>query len=349
LKAGRDPGYGRAVGSELRLALVGCGAIAEWHWNAIRAAASRTRVTACIDPSAERAAALAARTGGTAFASLTATVTARAADAVAILVPHHLHEPLAREAFDAGLHVFLEKPMATTLEACERILAAAHAARTVFMLAENAQYWPGVVRAKELLDAGAIGALVTARAWSCTPPTGRFFEGERPWRQSAAAAGGGVAVDTGSHFLRPLRMWCGDLVEVVAVTAKRDPAMEVESLCRALCRFESGLVASFDALLANVSGTTVPRFQVTGTTGELVVDGAEVRLYDATGGAGTVVGRSDYLASYEGEWRDFESAVLDGTPLAASPEYGVGELRAALAMYRSSESRQWEPVTPHRT
>jgi predicted dehydrogenase len=56
------------------------------------------------------------------------------------------------------------------------------------------------------------------------------------------------------------------------------------------------------------------------------------------------MGPSDYRKSYEGEWRDFETAVLDGTPLAASAEYGLGELRAALAMYRSAASRRWEPV-----
>lgn len=128
------------------------------------------------------------------------------------------------------------------------------------------------------------------------------------------------------------------------MTARLDPTMEVESLCRALCRFRSGLVGSFDALLAAVPGTAVPRFQLTGRDGEIVIDGAEVRRYDATGGAGTVVGRSDYLASYEGEWRDFESAVLDGTPLAAAPDYALGELRAALAMYRSAASGRWEPV-----
>jgi predicted dehydrogenase len=81
--------------SEVRLALVGCGAIAEWHWNAIRAAAPRARVTACVDPSADRAAALAETTGGAPFPSLAAAVAANAADAAAILVPHHLHEPLA--------------------------------------------------------------------------------------------------------------------------------------------------------------------------------------------------------------------------------------------------------------
>jgi predicted dehydrogenase len=328
--------------TNLRVALVGCGAIAEWHRAAI-AATARTRVTACVDPDAGRAAALAEKTGGTAYASLAAALAADAADAVAILVPHHLHEALATEAFAAGRPVLLEKPMATDLAACERILAAARAAGTVFMVAENAQYWPGVLRARELLAEGAIGTLVTARAWCCTPFMPEFYA-PGGWRFSVASAGGGVAVDAGSHFLRPLRMWCGELADVVAVTGRPQVAMEGESLCRALCRFESGVVASFDALLAVAAGARVPRFQLTGTAGEIVIDATEVRLVPATGGAGTVVGESGYLASYAGEWRDFEAAVLDGTPLAAGPESSLGELRGALAMYRSAASGRWERV-----
>jgi predicted dehydrogenase len=48
--------------------------------------------------------------------------------------------------------------------------------------------------------------------------------------------------------------------------------------------------------------------------------------------------------SYGAELDDFANAVLHGTPLAAPPEYALGELRTALAMYRSSESGQWEDV-----
>ncbi|MEO8605960.1 MAG: Gfo/Idh/MocA family oxidoreductase [bacterium] len=327
----------------LRLAIVGCGAIAGWHWKALQAAAPRTRVTACVDPDVARANALAATTGGTAYASLGAALAADAADAVAIMVPHHLHEVLACEAFAARRHVFLEKPMATDVDACARIVAAARAAGTVFMLAENAQYWPGVVRAKELLVSGAIGALVTARAWCCTPFMPEFYASDG-WRFSLAAAGGGVAMDAGSHFLRPLRMWCGELEQVVATTARSQADLQVESLCRALCRFDSGLVASFDAVLAVAAGATVPRFQLTGTAGEIVIDAAHVRLYGPSGGAGEVVGSSDYLQSYEGEWRDFEAAVLDATPLAAPADYALGELRGALAMYRSAASGMWERV-----
>lgn len=71
----------------------------------------------------------------------------------------------AVRAFAAGKHVVLEKPMATTLDACDRILAAAKEAGTVFMIAEQSQYWPGVVQVQQLIRGGAIGEIITAEAF----------------------------------------------------------------------------------------------------------------------------------------------------------------------------------------
>jgi predicted dehydrogenase len=208
------------------------------------------------------------------------------------------------------------------------------------MVAENAQYWPGVVRAAEILTAGAIGTLVTARAWCCTPFMPQFYAPDG-WRFSVASAGGGIAIDAGSHFIRPLRMWCGELDEVVAVTGRPQSAMEGESLCRALIRFTSGIVGSFDAMLAVASGATVPRFQLTGRAGEIVIDAAHVRLTGAAGGAGTVEGESAYLRSYKGEWRDFEAAVLWGATEAA-----LQGSRRWAAQFRS-EAAILEPELAH--
>lgn len=330
----------------LRLALVGCGAISDWHANALAAAAPRTTVTACVDVDPERAANAANRhPDAIVFGSLDDALASDTFDAVDLMVPHHLHEQLATAAFAAGKHVLLEKPMAPTLDACDRILAAARDAATVFMVAENAQYWPEVLVARQLLDDGAIGELVTARAWHCFPPFGDFYAGDEPWRFALAAAGGGVAIDAGSHWLRPLRMWCGELTEVVAVTGRPLPAMEGESMCRALCRFDSGVVASFDAFLVPGAVANVPLFQLTGTVGEITIDGlGRVRLFDGADFKGTVVGQGNYIQSYEGEMADFEAAVLDGRPPAASAEHALGELRGALAMYRSAGSGRWEPV-----
>jgi predicted dehydrogenase len=117
-------------------------------------------------------------------------------------------------------------------------------------------------------------------------------------------------------------------------------------LCRALIRFDSGVVAAFDAMLATGAIANQPLFTVTGTTGECTVEGSGwVKLFDGTDWKGTKVGElGGYLQSYEAEWADFASAVLHGTPPAATAAYALGELRLALAMYRSAETQRWEKV-----
>jgi predicted dehydrogenase len=328
------------------VAMVGCGAIADWHLDAMERADVPIRVTAAVDPIDQNAQRIARRTGARAFPSLAAGIEAGGFTATIIAVPHHHHETLACEALRAGLHVLLEKPMATDLDACARILAGAAEAGTVFMVAENAQYWPEVSIVRGLLDEQAIGDVVTARADTFVPPLAEFYGGDRAWRLDQAAAGGGIAIDTGSHWLRPLRIWLGEPDEVVAVLARPYPDMEGESLCRALIRFESGVVASFDALLTAGAIAHGPLFRVTGTRGEITVEGSGwVKLWDGREPRGMKVGeQGGYLRSYEHQLADFASAVLDGTAPAAPAATAVGELRLALAMYRSAANRSWEKV-----
>jgi predicted dehydrogenase len=247
---------------------------------------------------------------------------------------------------EGGKHVLLEKPMAPTLDACDRILATAAHSGTVFMVAENAQYWPEVAAVRDLLVDGAIGDVVTAHADTFFPALAEFYDVEGAWRLDAAAAGGGIAIDTGSHWLRPLRCWLGEAEQVVAALGRPYPQMQGESLCRALIRFRSGVVASFDAMLATGAVAPGPLFRVTGTRGEITVEGSGwVKLWDGREPRGTKVGeQGGYLQSYEGEWHDFVRAVRDGTPPAATAEDALGELRLALAMYRSAQSGRWEDV-----
>jgi predicted dehydrogenase len=306
--------------SNLNLAIVGCGAISHWHLDAIDRAGIPVTVTAAVDPDEANARRVADRTGATSHSSLTAALAQRDFDAALIAVPHHLHEVVATGAFDAGLHVLLEKPLAPTLDACDRILAAADAAGTVFMVAENAQYWPEVLTVRDLIADGAIGEVVTARAVTFFPALDEFYGGDRPWRFDRAAAGGGVAIDTGSHWLRPLRVWLGEADETVAALGRPNPAI--------------GAIAN------------QPLFTVTGTTGECTIEGSGwVKLFDGKDWKGTKIGEpGGYLQSYEGQLADFASAVLRGTTPAAPATYALGELRLALAMYRSAETRQWERV-----
>ncbi len=338
---------------KLRLALVGCGAISEWHRMNLKQV-PEIEITAAVDVDRARAEAAAKKSGAAVFTSLDAALASDTFDAVDLMLPHHLHEGAAVQCFAAGKHVLLEKPMAPTLDACERILAAARNASTVFMVGENAQYWPEILIARDLIAAGVIGEVVTAHVHLFFPPLDAFYGGEHPWRMRRALAGGGVAIDTGSHYIRPLRIWLGEIDEVIAAMERPYQRMEGESLVRALFRFRSGLVASFVLMITAAPTARQDAFRITGTAGEIVIGVDELRigqmqvmLHNAQHPNGVGVGDDlprGYLRSYEGEFRDFADAVLHGRSPAAGPELSLGELRTALAMERSAQSRRWEKV-----
>lgn len=334
--------------STLKLALLGCGAIARYHLDGIKERVPRIQVSAAIDIDRAKAEKFAAETGAQAFTSLDEALEKGGFDAVDIMLPHDLHERFALQAFAAGKHVLLEKPMAPTLDGCARILAAAKQAGTVFMVAENAQYWPEIVKAQALIQSGAIGEIITARAAFVCEFDDYWFKEKKPWRYEQARAGGGIAIDGGSHWMRPLRMWLGEIDEVVAVIGHPLAQMEGESLVRALFRFQSGAVAGFDAMMVATPMGPEPWWRITGTKGELVLDGAfggGIRLYDRENRQGkALMEPAGYAKSFGPELEDFARAVLDGKALDAGPEQALGELRTALAIYRSATSRQWEKV-----
>ena len=334
----------------LKLALVGCGAIARFHLDGIKEAVPQIRVTAAIDPVPEKAASIAAETGAQAFSSLDEALEQGNFDAVDLLLPHDLHEKFALQAFQAGKHVLLEKPMAPTLEACERILAAARQAGTVFMVAENSQYWPEIVTARTLIQEGTIGDVLTARAGFVMEFDNYWFKEKKPWRYEQKRTGGGVIIDGGSHWLRPLRMWMGEIDEVVAALDYPLERMEGESLARALIRFQSGKIAAFDAMMLDTVLGPDPWWRIIGTQGEIILDSGfgglgGVRLFDEEHREGLQVQEAQgYAKSFGPELLDFSRAVLEGKELEAGPEHALGELRTALAMYRSAATRKWEKV-----
>ena len=332
----------------LKLAFVGCGAITRFHLDGIKACGGKIRVTAAVDPDRAKAEGIAAQTGAQVFPSLEKALRKGDFDGVDIMVPHDLHEAVAAQAFRGGKHVLLEKPIAPTLDACDRILAAAKAAGTVFMVAENAQYWPEIVKTKELIDAGTIGDILTARAAFVVEFDEYWFKEKRPWRYEKARTGGGITIDGGTHWIRPLRMWMGEIDEVIAVVGHPLKQMEGESLVRALFRFQSDKVAGFDAMMVTTVFAPEPWWRVTGTKGEIVIEGGfagGIRLFDGDHREGRLMAEPQgYAKSFGPELDDFAEAVLHDRPLAAGPEQAIGELRTALAIYRSVESRRWEKV-----
>lgn len=93
------------------------------------------------------------------FPDLASALDAESFDIVDITLPTYLHADATVEAFAAGKHVLCEKPMALTVEDCERMIAAWKRSGRKFMVAQVLRFWPEYARLKEIVDSGMYGAV----------------------------------------------------------------------------------------------------------------------------------------------------------------------------------------------
>jgi predicted dehydrogenase/nucleoside-diphosphate-sugar epimerase len=142
-----------------RIGLVGTGNIADVHAAALRNLPG-TEIAAVVDVDIERAKRFAASRGiGRVFASVDALIAARAIDAAHVLVPPAHHRPVAEKLLGAGIATLVEKPLATSLEECDALIAAAAESGAALQVNHNFVFHPAHLAAKRHLAAGALGAI----------------------------------------------------------------------------------------------------------------------------------------------------------------------------------------------
>lgn len=182
----------------MRIGLIGAGAVADFHVAAARAidGASITAVCDIDEKAAERAAATAPR--ATAFTDYRAMYASGLIDGVVVNTPHALHLPMVTEAARAGLHVLVEKPMATTLEDCDAMMAACVEADVALAVGHIQHFMPDKLAARDLIETAELGDVVLIRtiaAPTIGPAHGQ--DGSSPPRWQAEALSSTLA-DTAS-------------------------------------------------------------------------------------------------------------------------------------------------------
>ncbi len=187
----------------VRIGLIGAGNIARLHARAYNDAPNAELYAVCdVDEERmqQRRTEWGATTGYTDYRELLADPNV---DAVEIITPHYLHAKMGVAALEAGKHVSMQKPMATTVAECDTLIAAAKSSDRCFRTFENFQYYPPIVRAKELLESGAVGEPLSIRMKVITgTKEGWEIPYERwSWRFDPAKGGGGrIMLDYGSHM-----------------------------------------------------------------------------------------------------------------------------------------------------
>jgi predicted dehydrogenase len=215
----------------VKLALIGCGAIAESHLRAA-IASGRVAVTTLVDKSLPRARKLGEKYGITSTAEDYRDIIGKV-DACVVALPHHLHCPVAVDLLRNGIHVLVEKPMAMTARECDEMIAAAREASAVLAVGLIRRFYAPAQFIKNAVDTGLLGEILRfdARIGSVYNwPVASDFTFRKE-------TGGGVLPDTGPHTVDILLWWLGDYESLEYYD---DAVGGVEADCEIRLRLKSG-------------------------------------------------------------------------------------------------------------
>jgi predicted dehydrogenase len=306
-----------ASDTRLRLAILGVGHFGRFH--ALKAAANpRVRLVGLADADAARAATVAAEAGTVALAPEAAIA---AADAVIVAAPTRFHHDLAMAALGAGRHVFIEKPIAATLEEADALIAAA---RGRVLQVGHIERFSAAFRA--VVEAPAGGRALSWEAVRAAPFRPRSLDVS-------------VVLDLMIHDIDLVLALAGEdptgIEAVGAAVASDRPDFAVARL-----RFAGGRAAVITA--SRVSLTMERRLRVLGTQGEMSVNFLDRSLAVLRrGGAEAVatmpghgIDRATWTDhdSLEAEQAAFVGACLDGAPVVVDGAAGRRALKVALAV-----------------
>ncbi len=354
--------------SELRVGFIGTGRISDLH--ALEYLRNpRARIVAVCDRVVELA-----RQRGQAWNVDAAQIydnhhdmLARAQlDLVEILVPHHLHHPVMLDAVAAGVNISLQKPMALTLADAQAMVRAADEAGVVFKVFENFVFYPPVMRAKELIEAGEIGDPLTIRIKSnsaTSPDAWPIPPAAEAWRFTPEQCGGGPLVFDDGHHKFALGWYFFGQAEAVHAwidATEREPGNLLDAPAIISWKFPGGRYGSLEVVYSRDMEIWSPyyaqddRVEITGTRGVIEITRGHGKLMDRP----PVIlyrdrqtrGFDDMPVGWEQSFilstRHFIDALQAGRPPVLTGAQGCEVLRFALAAQQSAREQRTVTLSP---
>lgn len=323
-----------------RVAIVGCGLIGARRARALQDAS----VVACVDSDLSRARNVAAEhPGSAALDDWRKAVASDEVDAVVVATPHDSLAPITRAAIEAGKHVLVEKPGARHVDELRDLpqIAARTGARV--RVGFNHRCHRAFRKARELVDAGALGPLMFVRA--------RYGHGgrvgyEKEWRAQAAISGGGELIDQGVHIIDLARWFLGDFTRTEGFAATFFWNMPVDDNAFVLLRTSGDRTAFLHASCTEWKNTF--SFELYGRQGKLQVDGLggsygteRLTWYRMLPEMGPPETTSWEYPMADDSWQVETRAFVEDIRTGRSPSPGLDDAIAALAIvdevYRRSD------------
>jgi len=328
-------------------------------------------------------AARAARAGGfrRGFSDLGELLQQEEVDVVDCCLPNFLHKEALIRAFEAGKHVYCEKPLALDSEEARQITAAAAEHGIQVGMTFNYRFVPALMRAKQLIDEGRLGRVYSFRAEYLH--TG-YQDPNRPmsWRMRKSSSGGGAVVDLGSHVIDLMRHLLGEFAAVrgtlrtfidrrpVGKNSKDTEAVTVDDAAWFEVRMRDGGIGTIEVSRFATGALDDLNVEIYGEKAAMMfrlMDANWLYWYDAARPGGSMGGergwtRLETVQHYPGATLPPPRSIVGWTRTHAENQYAFLEavsrgntthpgaldgLRCQLimdAVYRSAETGSWAEV-----
>lgn len=332
--------------------IVGAGFVAGLHAEAM-SYVPEVRVMAVASPTPGRAEAFSAHHQiPHAYSDYRSLLERKDIQMITLALPNYLHCQVTLDAAAAGKHVVCEKPMALNLAECDRMIAACKAAGVKLMYAEELLFAPKYVRARKLVEEGALGKVYMVKQ-------GESHSGPHAdWFWNVDLSGGGVLMDMGCHSIEFAR-WVYGKARPVSVYAQLNTFVhghrtrgEDHSVC--IVEYEGGGIGVAENSWVRNGGVD-DRAELYGSEGLTVADllrGSSLVTYSAPGYGYALEKAPDTkgwtFTMFEETWnygfpqemQHFARCVRDGTTPIETGEDGRLVLEIICAAYESARLGQ---------
>ncbi|WP_079527365.1 Gfo/Idh/MocA family protein [Halobacillus hunanensis] len=236
--------------AKLKVAIIGCGSIAQNRHLMEYEANEQVDIMAVCDIVEERAMVTAEAFGARSYTDYEDLLAKENVDAVSVCLPNYLHAPVSIASLNAGAHVLCEKPMATSSEEAEEMINTAARTGKKLMIAHNQRFVASHQKARQLIEAGEIGKVYSFRTtFGHGGPEGWSADGTDSWFFKKDQAFIGAMGDLGVHKADLLRYLLGeefiDVAGFIENNAKEGISVDDNAVC--ILRSESGVVGTLTA------------------------------------------------------------------------------------------------------